>query len=76
MEENDTYDLRAIRLQPPATLSPEELRMYKNSGYWPRIAEMHTEGMISLSPDPCIVPTQKNAKFHNLIRYLVFLNQQ
>ena len=56
MEENDTYDLRAIRLQPPTTLSPEELRMYKNSGYWPRIAEMHTVGMISLSPDPCIIP--------------------
>ena len=56
MKENDTYDLRAIRLQPPTTLSPEELRMYKNSGYWLRIAEMHMQGMISLSPDPCIVP--------------------
>ena len=28
----------------------------KNTGYWPQIAEMHMKGMISVSPDACILP--------------------
>ena len=56
IRKKNTCHLVAIRRQPIPAVSPEELRMYKNSGYWPRIAEMHMEGMISLSPDPCIVP--------------------
>ena len=45
-----------IRLQPLPRVSTEELRMWKNPGYWPQIAEMHMKGMISVSPDSWIFP--------------------
>ena len=35
--------------------APRKLRMWK-TGYWPRIAEMHMKGMVSVSPDSCIFP--------------------
>ena len=33
----------------------------ENTGYWPQIAKMHIEGMISVGPDSCIFPhTEKH----------------
>ena len=28
----------------------------ERTGYWPHIAEVHMEGMISMSPDSCLFP--------------------
>ena len=39
----------------------------------PQGAELHIKGMISLSPNSCIFPYKKGAKFLNL-SYLVFFN--
>ena len=44
------------------------------TGYWPQIGEMRMKGMVSVSPDSCILPyIKKITKFLNL-RYLFFLN--
>ena len=57
----NTYDPRAIRLQPLPMVSPKRAQDVKIIGYWLRIAEMHMKGMISVSPDSYIFPyTEKN----------------
>ena len=43
-----------------------------NTGYRPQTAEVHTKGMISVSPDCCIFPYTE--KVLNSLRYLPFLN--
>ena len=55
-KERNTCPPGVIRLQPLPRVSTEELRMWKNPGYWPQIAEMHMKGMISVSPDSWIFP--------------------
>ena len=57
------WALRALReermpatQQPPAAASPlRRLRMRKH-GYWPHTAEVHSKGMLSVSPDSCVFP--------------------
>ena len=52
--EKNTWHLAAVRLQPLPVASPEETQDV--SGYWPQMAEVHIKGMISVSPDSCILP--------------------
>ena len=42
--------------QPLPTVGTEDSWDVKNTVYWPQIAEMHTKGIISASPDSCIFP--------------------
>ena len=49
-KENNTCNLAASGLQPLPKVSTEELRMWKNTGYWLQMAKMHMKGMISVSP--------------------------
>ena len=58
----------ATRLQP----LPME-RGGDTAGHWGHMAEIHTKGMISESPDSCTFPYIESIKFLNLW-YLVFLN--
>ena len=47
--------LAVIRLHPLPTVSPEETQHVKIES-WPQTAEIHTKGMISVSPESCIFP--------------------
>ena len=49
------HNLAATRLQPLPAVSTEELTS-EETGYGPRVAEMHMKGMISVSPDSRIFP--------------------
>ena len=59
-QEGEAYlcNLEAPRLQPLLMVSTEELMMWKKTqDTGPRIAEMHMERMISVSPEnSCILP--------------------
>ena len=62
-QEGEEYllNLVALRLQSLLVVSTEELRMWKTKNKTkqdagPRIAEMDTKGMISVSPDSCFFP--------------------
>ena len=50
---------------------PEETQDEKVQDPGPQRAEVHTKGMISVSPDSWHFPTKKSTKLFNL-RYLVF----
>ena len=53
----DTNRMPAIKpLQPPRNSAPRGDSGWENTGFWPRIAEVHIKGMISTSPDFCIFP--------------------
>ena len=40
-------------------------------GYWPQVAEVHDKGMISVSPDPCILLCTEKDKFLEISDSLV-----
>ena len=59
-------------LQPPINDVPWRDSAGESTGHWPQTAEVHTKGMISVSPDCCIFPYTE--KVLNSLRYLPFLN--
>ena len=58
-KENNTCDQATIRLQSFPTVRTEEFRMWKITGCWHQITEIHMKGMISVSPDYYIFPYMK-----------------
>ena len=57
----------------PSTVYLEGIQDGKKPGYWPKIAEVHIKGMISMSRSLASSHTKKIAKFLSL-RYLVSFN--
>ena len=57
----------------PSTVYLEGIQDGKKPGYWPKIAEVHIKGMISMSRSLASSHTKKIAKFLTL-RYLVSFN--
>ena len=56
LSKENTCNLTAIKLQTLPTESPKGAQDVKNTGYWPRVAEIHTKRMISASPDSWTFP--------------------